>query len=539
MSELMNDLFARSEVSNSGTDTSHLSIIRTETVLSRYPVHILDPKGIVTIDIQQRDANGHLTFQWEVTHNSKYGQPGPLAYKIETLIINRRIDEARPSIPKLIKLGSLHEIARELGLGGDTNKVKKALLQNAFAGIRVKKTYTTTQGAERTFEFFDNRYGVIFVGEKLPDGRRADAVYLLLHDLFFSFLNSARVRPLDYDYLKALTPGAQRFYEILSYEMYAAIKHEHRARLLYSEYCTFAPQVRYLDYDHVKKQMYKLHRAHLLSGYILKAQLCKTRNENDELDWEMFYTPGPKAKAEFDLFSGRTRAKKNISTSLPVPPPVSIVKASAPPPKPTELAQPAPTEPAVSEASDLAKELMAHGIAAAVAAKLAAQNPVECRRQLEYLPCQSIKGAKAGFLRSAIEQGYGVPPGYEDRKQKTASVEKQNARKGAQEARRGAIIEELVQIVESLIRSPSESISDFLTFFKAERERDLKKFSVGGRIHQAMLESYDGEQKQLEMFVTYYEQRPCPIAALTEFIARHKVDVLKKLIQRHFESGNT
>ena len=41
-------------------------------------------------------------------------------------------------------------------------------------------------------------------------------------------LNHAPVRPLDYTYLKTLTPTAQRFYELLSYKMFAALKHRLR-----------------------------------------------------------------------------------------------------------------------------------------------------------------------------------------------------------------------------------------------------------------------------------------------------------------------
>ena len=90
--------------------------IRIETALSRFPVHKLArQRGIITINITETTGAGIVKTKWKVSYNSEYGQPGPLAYKLDTLIINRKIDEARPSIPKVIKLGSLHEICRELG----------------------------------------------------------------------------------------------------------------------------------------------------------------------------------------------------------------------------------------------------------------------------------------------------------------------------------------------------------------------------------------------------------------------------------------
>ncbi len=67
--------------------------------------------------------------------------------------------------------------------------------------------------------------------------------------------------------------------------MYAAIKYHHpHAKLLYSEYCRYAPQTRYFDYDHVKRQMYKVHRPHIESGHIKKVFFEELRNDDGSLD---------------------------------------------------------------------------------------------------------------------------------------------------------------------------------------------------------------------------------------------------------------
>jgi hypothetical protein len=251
-------------------------IIRTETALSRFPVHRLSKKGSISISIKVAKPNGELKTQWKVSYNSEYGQPSPLAYKLDTLIINRKIEEEGKPLPKLIRRGSLTEIAQQTGTGEKTtNAVKKALLQNAFAAVRAKFSYKTKGGEEAFAEIADTRYGVIFTGEKLPSGEKADSVYIILHDIYREILNNAIDRPLDFDYMKELTPGAQRFYELLSYQMYAALKNRTSAKMLYSEFCMYAPQTRYTDWDHVKKQMYKLHRPHLAAQYIEKIQFEK------------------------------------------------------------------------------------------------------------------------------------------------------------------------------------------------------------------------------------------------------------------------
>src|SRR5262245_32510338 len=107
--------------------------IRVETALSRYPVHRLAKHSEIAIDIREKNESGEVSIKWEFTHNSTFGQPGPLAYKLDTLIVNRRIEEANRPIPRVIKLGSLHDICKELGISEGRAKViiKNSLYQNA------------------------------------------------------------------------------------------------------------------------------------------------------------------------------------------------------------------------------------------------------------------------------------------------------------------------------------------------------------------------------------------------------------------------
>src|SRR5215210_4942831 len=106
------------------TELIPLNLIRTETALARYPIHRLAKKGNIEIELK----NAETAFKWEVSYNSKHGQPGPLAYKVDTIIINRRIEETERPIPEFIKIGSLREIANEVGTGeAHTSSIKKAL----------------------------------------------------------------------------------------------------------------------------------------------------------------------------------------------------------------------------------------------------------------------------------------------------------------------------------------------------------------------------------------------------------------------------
>ena len=289
-----------------------LNVIRTETVLSRLPIHNLSKKGQVQIHITVKNAQGQVELSWQVSPNLAFGAPRQLAYKLDTLVINKKLEELGRPLPKLIRLGSMRQIGDQLGfsIGQAVKDLRKAAHQNAGAYIIAKLHYTATDGTERTLEAGFTRYSVVFTGERLPDGTKADAVYLLLNDPYWEVLNSAPTRPLDYDYLKALTPAAQRCYEILSYKIFTALKYRHpQATLLYSEYCTFSAQQRYVDYDHVKKQMYKVHKPHLLSGYLKKVSYEATQDREGHPDWVMSYVPGPKAKAEYGACNARSTAR--------------------------------------------------------------------------------------------------------------------------------------------------------------------------------------------------------------------------------------
>jgi hypothetical protein len=131
-------------------------------------------------------------------------------------------------------------------------------------------------------------------------------VYTILNPPYRDLLNQVEMRPLDYAYLRQLPPGPQRFYELASFQIYGAIASGRpRAKMRYSSYCQHAPQTRYPDFEHVKKQMYKVHLPHRDSGYIIKVDYEKTVDVDGGTDWEMLYTPGPKALAEYRAFTNR------------------------------------------------------------------------------------------------------------------------------------------------------------------------------------------------------------------------------------------
>jgi hypothetical protein len=63
-----------------------LTILRVETVLSRFPIHTLAKTGGGTIHIRKPGLHGTLDTRWEVSYNTRYGPPRQLAYKPMVLV---------------------------------------------------------------------------------------------------------------------------------------------------------------------------------------------------------------------------------------------------------------------------------------------------------------------------------------------------------------------------------------------------------------------------------------------------------------------
>jgi hypothetical protein len=391
--------------------------IRIETVLSKFPIHTLSKTGKVDICITDTGEHGERKLLWKVTPNAAYGEPRALAYKLDTLVINRTLDEIGRPLPELIRLGSLRDIAKVLGLGGNTNDVKRALRQNAHAVIAAKLQYTDTERKQREFEFETTRYGVIFSGETLPTGSRADAVYITLNPTYRSILNSAPLRPLDYNYLKDLPPASQRFYEVISYRVFAALSHaggktEPVVRIRYSDYCTFSAQKRSFNWNNVRPQMSEVHKPHLQSGYLKSVHYEKRVDGVGNPDWMMSYEIGPKAKAEFSVFTKKERAAAAEAELLPLPP-VPL----APPAADPDNALPIIEAPKIDTA--LLKELTSRGISRKKATELLSKLQPEQQvvDQLEWgddLIRRAAPGTfrnPPGLLISFIEMNL-TPPSY-------------------------------------------------------------------------------------------------------------------------------
>jgi hypothetical protein len=402
-------------------------IIRTETVLSKLPIHQLAKRGSVPIRIVQKRPDGtRVELHWEVRPNPITGEPRALGYKVDTLIVNRILDQLGSNFPRLVRIGSLSSIAKELGLGRKTALVKRILEQNAHTIIIAKLGYKTADRGEREFEAQNTRYALYFWRSTLPDGTKSDSVYLSFNDPFYQLLREAPRRPLDYEYLKALPPAAQRFYELVSFQIFSAIRNGlPHAALRYSEYCTFGAQARFYNRSDMQAQMARVHRPHKKSGYLASVAYDPIKDDEGKPDWLLRYQPGPKAWAEYQTFN---RRKGKPTSAAPEPEAGEI----SPPATPTPATQLHPV-PVVDE--ELLKALTDCGMYQPVARTvLAGLTTIE---QLERLnDCidywRTVPGERGpGLLHHLITSGEPLPATFQTRRQRREREEAKKARDAA------------------------------------------------------------------------------------------------------------
>ena len=290
--------------------------IRVELLSTEMPIHQLAKRGEEEIRILKRKRGGQIQAQWRVDYNLNVGRPGQLAYHLDTWVIKRRLSELHRPISRLVRIGDLRQIARELNHGGDTNAVRLAFDQNAATFVRAKITYRTKEGDEETLEGYFNRYNVFYRGHTLPGGRHAETVYISLNDPYYGLINASVVRPLDFTYLRQLTPAAQRFYELVSPKLYAAIKNGHdSAWILYSDYCQLAVQKRQESRSRMQAQMGAVQRPHRRSGYIVAVDYRSAPAAEGRMDWFIHYAPGPRARAEFRIFNGARMPRRGSKSA--------------------------------------------------------------------------------------------------------------------------------------------------------------------------------------------------------------------------------
>src|SRR5438128_6871505 len=88
------------------TTLAPLSTMRTETVLSRFPMHHRTTREWVTLPIRRPTAHGACACRWAVSYNAYDGPPRPLASHRDTIGIHQLLAALLRPLPRVLTRGS-------------------------------------------------------------------------------------------------------------------------------------------------------------------------------------------------------------------------------------------------------------------------------------------------------------------------------------------------------------------------------------------------------------------------------------------------
>jgi hypothetical protein len=281
--------------------------------------------------------------------------------------------------------------------------------------------------------------------------------------------------------------------------MFAALKNKTTAKMLYSEFCLYAPQTRYFDWEQVRPQMYRIHKTHQTGGYIEKVEFEQLRANDGTLDWLMTYIPGHKAKGDHALAMRKPlpRAKLIGRNENQVP-------LFPEPPTPKLLPDP---ELAFSpEEETLVTQLKGYGVAEKKARSLVKSRRQATEEQLAAYPYRTIGAEKnnpAGWLIAAIEygeSGYPLPELYLDvlaKREQKAKAEKQQETDHAKRVADAQERDALKRAEERFKALPEQGQERLLADAKARlmaspewanQKPNIVKYLIGAAARSAVLE---------------------------------------------------
>lgn len=295
----------RQEIKISKKNIELSKTLRSEFHFLKYPFFNLctnDTKRfIIKIEEIEKTKEGEIETLWKVSRDVEADFPSSFARRIHKEVVEKILDRKR-SPSRLIKLGSLWEICKSIKLapsGRSYIKIRKALEDIVKANITTKRAFKLKKDDGR-MEFFDGTFhlydGVYFLGQRLPNGTEADAVYVLLNDMYLQNFNSNFVVPLNYNYMHSLKGNiASRLYEILIIWFYPAYTNRKEyIEKKYSELCDYFPLMRQDIKWKAKKQLRVAHRQHVLSGFLQCEPQWKDIGKKN--NWLVRYEIGPTAQ---------------------------------------------------------------------------------------------------------------------------------------------------------------------------------------------------------------------------------------------------
>ena len=410
--------------------------LRTEFNFLKFPFFDLgwDTKRTkIEINESVETQEGSFKLLWRVSRNIESKFPGDFEKRVHR-VVEQIINVAPKPIENPLRIGSIHYIARLMGIVADSGKnyqdIYSAFKNIVKTSIEAEGTFQLKEAKSKsfindTFHLYDR---VIFRGEQLPDGQTADCVYLMLGSWYLQNINNNYVVPLDWKFYNSLQGTiTTRMYEFLSIQFFVALERtQSYGDLLYSQVCDYFPLVPQSPAWKAHKQLKKAHDSLTEAKYLDRVEWLENTSVDD---WVIRYWIGTKAREEYER--NKTEIRQASMGLKPVPTPEQRRRR--------KLTNGTDNNSSLNESGSLIAHEMTSlwGISASTASSLLKRySDVRVREVLDWAAWAKkekpmlIEKNPAGWIRKALQENWQKPTGFEteaERKKRTADREQKQA----------------------------------------------------------------------------------------------------------------
>ena len=362
---------------------------KDEMNLAEFPFALLAKRageGRKTIEVLQegRDADGRPVRQeWLVTGSDRFGLPLAADDEVYVALMKLLRDNQFAERTVRFTVAQLLRVMHSTTSKRDYERVAASLYRLSGVLIRSKSAFWDHAQRRYVTEAFH-----LLDGYRLAHGGSGrEPSEVTFSEFLFGSIQAGYVKNLDVEFYFSLsTPLTRRYYRLLD-------KHRYRGHVYEIGLRRLAHKLPLHDeYEsQLKRRLDPVHREFIERGFLAAAD----------------YRPGAGGETIVQLrFTHSQRNGIHNGSESKSPAAVAGATTDTSPARPAE-------EPDESGRAALRERLQAAGVSRTIASQIVGRHPDEAiKQQLAYLPFVEDLKNPGGYLRLAIEHGYGPPPAW-------------------------------------------------------------------------------------------------------------------------------
>jgi hypothetical protein len=362
---------------------------KDEMNLAEFPFALLAKRvgeGRKTIEVIQegRDAAGRPVRQeWLVTGSDRFGLPLAADDEVYVALMKLLRDNQFAERTVRFTVAQLLRTMHSTMSKRDYERIAASL--DRLSGVLIRSKNAFWNHAQRCY--VTEAFHLLDSYRLTHGGSGRDLSEVTFSEFLFGSIQAGYVKNLDVEFYFSLsTPLTRRYYRLLD-------KHRYRGRVYEIELRRLAHKLPLHDeYEsQLKRRLDPVHREFIERGFLAAAD----------------YRPGASGETIVQLrFTRSQRNEIHIESEPKLPAAVAGATADQVPARPAE-------EPEEPDRAVLRERLQAAGVSRTIAAQIVRRHSNDAiKQQLAYLPFVEDLKNPGGYLRLAIEHGYGPPPGW-------------------------------------------------------------------------------------------------------------------------------